>query len=151
MTPSEKGGGQVTLRLVVRDPVPGSIMRVQRGATAKRDLTAPVKTSAKALTFELRLDARPRPDGSLELRGPEVQGPPDGRFIYVNSGMYAGDGTPDGRRAKIPLRDLRSETIASALAHPGSAIVGEIAGRARDGGPAAATVPLLGGWTLETR
>lgn len=149
--PSEKRDGQVTLRLVVRDPVPHAIMRVQRGATAKQDLVAPATSSAAAIVFELRLDARSRPDGSLELRGPEVQGPPGSRFIYVSSGRYAGDGAPGGRRAKVPLGALDSETIASALARPGSVIVGEIAGRARDGGPAAATVPLIGGWTLASR
>jgi hypothetical protein len=36
-----------------------------------------------------------------------------------------------------------------AVARPGAVVVAEIDGRARDGGPAAATVPLLGaGWRL---
>jgi hypothetical protein len=147
--PTPRRMDEVTLRLVVRRPAPGASMRVQRGATTARELVDPVATSAEAMLFELRLGVRERPDGTLELRGPEVQGSADGRFIYVNSGMYAGEIVSEGRRAKVPLHDLRSETIARALAHPGSVIAGEIDGRARDGGPAAATVPLLGtGWTL---
>lgn len=143
-------GGEVTLRLIVRHPVAGSRMRVQRGATAKSDLVDPTTSSTDALIFDIRCIVRRRPTGTMELRAPEVQGPPEGRFIYVNSGKYAGDAVSEGRRAKVPLRDLRDELITRALAHPGSAIVGEIDGRARDGGPAAATGPLLGiGWTVE--
>jgi len=150
--PETRRSDDVVLRLVVRHPLPGARMRVQRGATAKNDLVDPVMTSPGALVFELRCGVRERPDGTLELRSPEVQGPPDARFIYVNSGKYAGEALDGGRRAKVPLRDLRGEMIARALASSDSVIVGEIDGRARDGGPAAATVPLLGnGWTLQRR
>jgi hypothetical protein len=75
-----------------------------------------------------------------------VQGPPAGRFVYVNAGSYAGQ--PDastGRRAKVPLAGLSAGVVAAV--RPGFVIEGAIAGRGRDGGPAAATVPLLGaGW-----
>jgi hypothetical protein len=49
----------------------------------------------------------------------------------------------------VPLTGLDGTVVAAARALPGAVIVGVIDGRARDGGPAAATVPLLGdGWTV---
>ena len=138
----------LTIRLVVRDPVPGVELRVQSGPT---ELLPPVDRRADAVTFEVSVNAEVRDDGTVALRGPVAQGPPAGRFMYVNAGTYAGQTlTPVGRRAKVPLTALRADLVSAALADPRRVIVGEISGRARDGGPAAATVPLLGeGWRLK--
>lgn len=137
----------LTLRLTVRRPVPGVALRVQRGRDA---LVAPVAASDDALTFEFPLTAEVRPDGRVAFRGPEAQGPAAGRFVYVNAGTYAGQ--PDsafGRRAKVPLHAIPAAVVADALARPGALLAAAIDGRHRDGGPAAATVPLLdGGWTV---
>ena len=91
----------LSFRLTVRNPVPGVLLRVQRG----RDrLVPPATESVDAMTFEFQVEAEVRADGHVACRGPEVQGPPAGRFIYVNSGTYAGQaGTVVGRRAKVPL------------------------------------------------
>jgi hypothetical protein len=137
----------IITRLIVRNPVPGVVLRVQRG----RDLLVPpIAESADAVTFELSVEATVGADGRVTLRGPEVQGPPAARFVYVNAGTYAGQAdSPFGRRAKVPLGALGAELVTAALAHPAAVVVAEIDGRARDGGPAAATVPLLGtGWRL---
>src|SRR4051812_9896656 len=114
----------VILRLVVRHSLPGVALCVQRG----RDLlVAPTTVSADTVTFELQLEAKARPDGSLVLRGLEVQGPASGRFIYINAGTYAGQiDSPWGRRAKIPLGELTSEMLALALARPNAVIVAAI-------------------------
>jgi len=135
----------VTLRIVVRDPLEGVELRLQRG---RDELVLPVTRSASAATFEFALDTRTQPDGITALRGPEVQGKPGARFVYINSGTYAGQSdSPWGRRAKVSLTGLSDEMLASALARPGSVIQATIDGHGRDGGPAAATVPLLdGGW-----
>ena len=140
----------LTLRLIVRDPVPGIELRVQSGRT---DLLRAVAHDADSITFEFTVDAEVRPDGTAAFRGPVVQGPPAARFVYVNAGTYAGQALVSaGRRAKVPLGGVSAPLVVAALAQPQSVIVGEISGRARDGGPAAATVPLLGeGWRLEQR
>jgi hypothetical protein len=139
----------VTLRIVVRHPLPGVALRLQRG---RDELVPPVAQTADAATFELRLEVQPRPDGGAVLRGAEAQGPPAGRFVYINAGTYAGQpDSPWGRRAKVPLTAVPASLVAAALAKPGAVIVGAIDGRGRGGGPAAATVPLLGdGWSLVT-
>ena len=83
----------------------------------------------------------------LNFLGPFAQGPVGGRFVYVNSGTLGGQ--PDSgwtRRAKVPLGGIAWSLIQKAA---GSIIEVRIAGTARDGGPACATVPLLGGgWKI---
>ena len=137
----------LTLRLTVRNPVPGVVLRVQRGRDA---LVEPVAESADAVTFEVQVEAEVHADGRVACRGPVVQGPPAGRFLYVNAGTYAGHGgAVFGRRAKVPLGGLPGAVVAAALARPSAVVAGAIDGRARDGGPAAASVPLLdGGWEV---
>lgn len=138
---------ELTLRVVVRDPHPEVALRMQRG---RYELVAPVRTSAETVTFELRVQVVTRLDGTIVLKGPEVQGPPAKRFVYVNAGQYAGaPPSPWSRRAKIPLGAITQGLIHAVRATPGAVLRAEIHGRARDGGPAAATVPLLGeGWTV---
>jgi hypothetical protein len=75
-----------------------------------------------------------------------VQGPPGGRFVYVNVGTYAAQpDSPWGRRAKVPLGGITDALLDAALASPGAVLEAAFAGRGRDGGPSCATVPLLGG------
>ena len=136
----------LTLRITIRRPVPGVLLRVQRGRDA---LVPPVAESADAVTFELHVQAEVRADGRVAWRGPEVQGPSAGKFIYVNSGTYAGQADSEfGRRAKVPLFGVDGAVVAAALARPaGAVLAATIEGRGRVGGPAAASVPILGdGW-----
>lgn len=139
----------LTLRIVVHNPVSGVALRMQRG---RHELVAPVRESTSAVEFELDVEPTMRSDGSIVMKGPEVQGPPAARFVYVNAGSYAGmPPSPWSRRAKIPLRHITPSLVNAARKQPRAVLVAEIEGRARDGGPAAATVPLLGdGWRVVT-
>lgn len=141
---------RIALRLIVRHPLPGVALGVQRG---RDELLAPCIVSADAVTFEFSLAVQRRADGSMQLRGPEVQGPPAARFVYVTVGTRAGQaGSPWDRRAKVSLMGLRGADILVALQEPGAVMVGTIEGRGRDGSPACASVPLLGdGWSLAPR
>lgn len=86
--------------------------------------------------------------GSPNVLGPYAQGKPDDRFVYLNSGTMAGQ--PEScftRRAKIKTKGITWKLVEQALA--GEATVeAQIEGKARDGGPCCATVPLLGGWKI---
>lgn len=137
----------VALRLVVERPPAGVTWRMQRGRDA---LVAPVRESPDALAFALTLRVADGPDGAPTLRGPEAQGPPASRFVYLNSGTYALQaGTRWSRRAKVPLAGIPPALLARARATPGAVLEARIAGTGRDGGPACASVPLLGdGWRL---
>jgi hypothetical protein len=56
------------------------------------------------------------------------------------------------RRAKVHLASLPLETLQSRPASESLLLHGEIAGTAKDGGPACASVPLLrGSWSFEKR
>jgi len=128
----------VSLRIIVENPPVR--FAVQRG---KYELLEATSATAKQLVFEFSVRARDdRPDGPNFL-GPFAQGPAGGRFVYVNSGTSAGEiGSQWTRRAKVPLGGITWSLIRKAA---GLVIEARIGGTARDGGPACATVPLLGG------
>jgi Family of unknown function (DUF5990) len=129
----------VSLRIIVENPPVR--FAVQRG---KDELLEATSANKKQLVFEFSVRARDdRPDGPNFL-GPFAQGPAGGRFVYVNSGTSAGEiASQWTRRAKVPLGGITWSMIKK-----GSVIEARIEGTARDGGPACATVPLLGGWKI---
>lgn len=135
------------LRILVEHPVPGVAFALQRGASGTATLVGPVHISADSLVFdfEVTLDGS-NADGGPRLLGPFVQGPPTARFVYINVGASAGQiGSPWQRRAKVPLGAIDWQAI-EALAS-GERLTAHIAGTARDGSPACATVPILPpGW-----
>lgn len=130
----------VSLRIVVENPPVR--FAVQRG---KDGLLEATSSSAKEQVFEFSVRARDDGSGAPNFLGPFAQGPVGGRFVYVNSGIMAGDASVDWqRRAKVPLGGITWNMIKK-----GSVIEARISGTARDGGPACATVPLLGGgWKI---
>jgi hypothetical protein len=126
-------------------------MMVQMGRDA---LLAPARADRNAIAFDfsVRLAAAPAA-AAPNFLGEFAQGPRGGRFVYVNSGARAGQtGTPWDRRAKISLESITSTQVKAVLAKPGLVLEARIAGTGRDGGPACATVPLLGaGWQVVAR
>jgi hypothetical protein len=129
----------------VAAPPPDTRFQVQRG---RDSLVPPLRSLASSIEFELPVRVGTQPDGSPNFLGPFAQGPPRARFVYVNSGTLADD--PQScwtRRAKVPLNGISWALIRKALASR-SALETEIDGRARDGGPACGTVPLLRAWRL---
>lgn len=139
----------VPLRIVVVNPPPDVAFCVQ----GKRgECLAAQRSRGDDLVFDVELHFGPSTAKDATERaawiakGPLAQGPPVARFLYVCSGTSAGDrSSPWTRRAKIPLRELSRALVEQAK--PGQRLTATIAGRARDGGPACASVPLLGaGW-----
>lgn len=138
---------ELPLRIVMESPPVGAAVALQRGATGKAVLVAPISISQDARVFDFSVTVSGAgTDGGPRLLGPCVQGPPSGRFVYLNSGTYAGaPGAVDGRRAKVPLGGISWALIDALPA--GGCLEAHIAGTARDGGVACASVPLLPpGW-----
>jgi hypothetical protein len=136
-------------RIVMEDPLPGVTFAVQRGAAARAQLLEAVVASSRPLHFDIDLLVDGSlPDGRPRLTGPFVQGPPQARFVYLCVGEAAGQvGSEWRRRVKVPLGGLSWALIRSVP--QGGRVEARIAGRARDGGPACASVPLLPpGWRL---
>lgn len=136
---------EIAFRITVLDAPRGVVFRLRRG---RSELVPPSKESGNALTFDFTLRAEPGADGQLRLLGPFAQGPPAKRFVYVNSGKQAGQAESCwDRRAKVHLGGVDGALIEQA-ARSGVVIETQIAGTGRDGGPACATVPLIGGWRI---
>lgn len=134
-------------RIVVLAPPAGVAFALQRG---RRELGEPATSSGQDLRFEFTLLAGRSPDGSPRFSGEFVQGPAGGKFVYVNSGTLAGQADSCWtRRAKVGLQMLNWATVERAAAAESNLLQARIAGVARDGGPACASVPLLdGGWII---
>ena len=137
---------EITLRVNVNGPLPGVSMHVQEG---KDRLLGPCEKTDTRITFEfpVMVDLS---SGTPNFLGAFAQGPKNARFIYVNSGTYAGQtGSSWGRRAKISLMKITSEQVESVLRSPGSKLEVSINGTGRDGGPVCASVPSAAdGWRI---
>jgi hypothetical protein len=135
------------LRINVLHPVKGVALKLQKG---RDELVEPSAESATRTTFDFTVRVGGRPGGRPNFLGEFTQGPPASRFVYINAGTYAGQqGTPWGRRAKVPLTGLTRALVDRAV-RADAVVAVDIEGTGRDGGPAAATVDLLGaGWRVE--
>jgi hypothetical protein len=134
---------EIALRVRVVAPPAGVRFAVQSG---REGLVPPASESPEEIVFEVVARAGGDGEGGVRLLGPYVQGRPGDRFIYVNSGTCAGDATSCWtRRAKVPLASITRACVEAARGKKGGALEAAIAGRAKDGGPACASVPLLGG------
>lgn len=134
------------LRVVVAAPPTGVAFAVQRG---RLDLLVPISTTSDSLVFEFPVSVADVSSHPPRLTGEFAQGPPAARFVYVNSGTYAGQlGSCWSRRAKVPLSGITGALVQAALHHPSGMLEARISGIGRDGGPACATVPLLSEWAV---
>jgi hypothetical protein len=97
------------------DGYSGIHVGVQR--RGKRDeLLGVVPGDAPDATWTLEATVTPAPDGSADLKGPYIQGPPGGRFIYLNWGTVDAPGTFDMfRRAKLWLEAVPPPVLRSAV------------------------------------
>ena len=142
---------QVQILLLITAAPPGVRWAVQHG---RDGLLPPYASTAELMSFAFTLGLRPAlPDGSFNFRGPFAQGTPADRFLYLNSGTYAGQ--PDtvwARRAKIKLAGIPRPLVQAAAGDANVAIAGRLHGTAKDGGPVCARIdPLLIRWDLERK
>jgi len=135
---------EIPVRITVTTPITGVTMQVQKG---KDELLPPSAVSPSVVSFDFMITVDLL--GEIpNFLGKFAQGPKDQRFVYVNSGTYAGQHSCWGRRAKISLVSITREQIDKVLAWTGARLEAEIAGTAQDGGPMCASVPVIGGWKV---
>ncbi len=140
--------GALRLRIRVANPPAGVLFRLQRGA---RELDAPIRESPRELMFEFDVRVGQRADALPNFLGPFTQGPPAARFVYINSGTYAGQtGSPWSRRAKVALTNISWALIRRAQAADGVLEL-EFPGTGSDGGPTCASVKQHSGWRLASQ
>ena len=128
---------QIGMRIRVLGPLDYVSMQVQRG---RDELLPPVKKSTAELVFEFSIGVDIS-SGIPNFLGPYAQGPKDARFIYVNSGTYAGDANSAyGRRAKLSLMTITKDQVDQVLASTSGKLETSFPGVGRDGGPTCASV-----------
>jgi Family of unknown function (DUF5990) len=128
---------QVPFRVIVDKPLAGVSMLVQKG---KDELVQPTSASGAKLVFDFDITVDLNGDAPNFL-GKFAQGPKDARFVYVNSGTYAGQAvTCWGRRAKLSLMSIGAEQIREVIEDDKKCVETTMPGVGRDGGPTCASV-----------
>jgi hypothetical protein len=105
---------------------------------------------APAATWTLDAVVTARPDGGIDLKGPHIQGPPGGRFIYLNWGTVDQSGEfAMFRRAKLWLEAVPPEVLGAAADL--GVLVGRVGLTDPKGNPICASVrPPLIEWSAAT-
>ena len=136
----------IRVRIAVLNPPSGVSFAVQEG---KSDLVDVKQSSGENLIFEFSLNVADFESNPVRFTGKFAQGPTSARFVYINSGtLSAQAGSCWTRRAKVPLWGVTPELIREAVEN-NKVLFAEISGRAKDGGPACASVKLLSGWRVQ--
>lgn len=136
---------EIPIRITVAEPPGGVWLRVQKG---RCELVAPTSETNKETVFDLTVNVELK-DGSPNFLGSFAQGPKDARFVYVNSGTYAGQSDSCwARRAKISLMNITKEQVEKVLASPDARLETRFAGVGRDGGPTCASIKPPPQWTI---
>ncbi|WP_321477251.1 DUF5990 family protein [uncultured Paludibaculum sp.] len=138
----------VRLRITLINPPAGVDFGVQKGRGGTYETIGKVRSNGGILTFDITVGLKPGPTAAaVDFSGPLVQGPPGGRFLYLDIGTYAGQ--PEScwsRRLKIPLTGITQVALERLAANPETVLETRIAGTARDGGPTCGTVKPFHGW-----
>ena len=143
---------RITLHRVPAD-VKFALQQGKSGATGHPSLLPPTRTTSDSLSFDFEVRVAAGKRGSApRFLGEFTQGPPDKRFVYVNSGQSAGQiGTFWNRRAKIPLTTITPALIEKVRAAPDSILAIEIEGTLKDGGPVCASKLSSTEWRVTRR
>lgn len=135
----------ITLHITLEKPPLNLTYSLQKGSGSNYD---PVQVQASIgdnLYFQLSVEIKGAPETHEvpDFRGPFVQGPVGGRFIYLDIGSYAGGGGWSGR-LKIPLTGITWPQVAA-----GEKLQTTVPGTGKNGMPNCATVKPFDGWAVK--
>ncbi len=137
----------VRFRIVLEAPPTDVDYGLQKGRGSMYETVQAQRSHGGDLRFEFDAEVKASGDES-DFRGPFVQGPAGGRFVYIGIGTYAGQtGTPWSRRLKVPLAGITADMIRRAAR--GAVLEASVPGTGRDGTPACASVRDFGGWKVK--
>jgi hypothetical protein len=146
-----KPGNEIKMRIVLQAPPTGVLFGLQKGKGNDYETVQKQTFVKQDLLFEfpatLRID-----NGQVDFAGPFVQGPRDGRFIYLDIGTAAGQiGAAWSRRLKVPLTGITIQLTNELSKDSQLLLQAQVPGTAKDGTPTCATVKNFTGWKLTSR
>jgi hypothetical protein len=150
MPKESKSQNVVPLRIILVSPPPGVDFGIQEGKGNDYTTISVQRSKVGNLALECTINRKgDRQDGPPNFAGAVAQGPPSGRFIYIDIGKSAGQfDSCWQRRIKIPLEGITWEMIDLVLEKPNRIIEATIPGTGKDGGPICATVRPIDGWKV---
>jgi len=121
---------------VLERPTAGVDFGLQKGRGSGYETVQTQRSTGHDLVFECEVIVK-----AGALTGPFLQGPPGGRFLYIDIGTLAGQPqTPWTRRLKIPLTGITAKLLAA------PALETRVAGCGVDGSPSCGTARPFAGW-----
>jgi len=150
MNKSPKSEFVLPLGIILVAPTPGVDFGIQEGKGHDYKTIQTQRAKEADLKFECSVSVKGnREDGPPNFLGAIVQGPPTGRFIYIDIGKSAGQFNSNWeRRIKNPLLGITWEMIEMIENNPTKLLQAKIPGTGKDGGPSCATVKPIDGWTV---
>ena len=134
-------GSTITLRLTIADPVAGVAYSLQDKANMPVE---PRIAGDGPISFDVPITLSD--DGRLTGTFVRREGP-SRRFVYIAIGTSAGQHASEwSRRAKIDVHDIPADLMVQT--REGRLLEVVLPGRARDGGPACATVRPIQAWRV---
>jgi hypothetical protein len=143
---------ELALRVVLEKPPARVDFGLQKGRGSGYETIQKQTSQGKDLYFQFTVGVKARGNSPRPaFLGPLIQGPPAGRFVYIDIGTYAGQtDTCWSRRLKIPLSSITWDLIDELSDHPRHILEARVPGSAKDGGPNCGTAKLLDGWKLNS-
>jgi uncharacterized protein DUF5990 len=136
-------------RIILATPPPGVDYGLQKGRGSAAETVQTQRSDGSDLRFDFTAGVRTA-GSSADFRGPFIQGPAGGRFVYIGIGTFAGQAdTPWSRRLKIPLTGITPDMIRRASSGKAAVLEARVQGTGRDGTPACASVKDFGGWSVQ--
>jgi hypothetical protein len=139
---------ELRLRIVLESPPIDVDFGLQLGKGTGYRTVQTQRSQGDDLRFDGTMTAKgDRGDGPPNFLGPLTQGPPTGRFLYIDIGKSAGQkDSVWERRIKVPLGGITWEIIEQVADNPELVLEARLPGTGRDGGPSCATVHPVHGW-----
>lgn len=140
----------LTFHILLTAPPANLTYALQKGSGSNFIVEQVQKSTGADLNFNIPIEIKGTPQANEvpDFKGPYVQGPIGGRFIYIGIGIYAGGSQNEwSGRLKIPLSgpDWATTTIAGNSALP---LHTTVPGVGKKGMPNCATVKPFEGWKL---
>lgn len=144
---------ELHLTIILDAPPAGVDFGLQQGKGNDYQTIQKQRSKGGDLRFECVVTMKDnREDGLPNFLGPLSQGPPTGRFIYLDIGKLAGQkNSVWERRIKVPLAGITWKQIEQVTTDPKLTLEARLPGTAKDGGPSCATLRPIGGWKVSRR